>query len=354
MIYVRMHMLVAVKRIMQEAKELAVEGSFDYEAHPLEAILDNIFEWHFTVRGPSETEFENGSYTNKKILSCPYIISMIQPNGRFELNTKICLSITGFHPEYWQPAWGIRTVILAVMGFFPTEARGAIGGLDYTKEERIVLAKSSKAWKCPVCQISNEEVLKDIPSGLQRPQRPPEDMPNFSLTFKPEGQPPAEKSSQDSSKDHNLSIQPTEDSIKEKLVDRQPLSTVGHVNDNNDSLDNLDDLDLLVTTEPSQEAEQVNKKKTNMELQASSCATDRTPDINPETVSQIHQRTNTNTPNSMPVPVPVSVPAHHNPNNILLATENTPTNLGRSPIWLDVLIGILAVLLFGLIARRFV
>lgn len=35
----------------------------------------------------------------------------------------------------------VRTVILAVMGFFPTEARGAIGGLDYTKEERRVFAK---------------------------------------------------------------------------------------------------------------------------------------------------------------------------------------------------------------------
>lgn len=35
----------------------------------------------------------------------------------------------------------VRTVLLAVIGFFPTEARGAIGGLDYTKEERQKLAK---------------------------------------------------------------------------------------------------------------------------------------------------------------------------------------------------------------------
>ena len=35
----------------------------------------------------------------------------------------------------------VRTVILAVMGFFPTEARGAIGGLDYSKEERRIFAK---------------------------------------------------------------------------------------------------------------------------------------------------------------------------------------------------------------------
>jgi len=35
----------------------------------------------------------------------------------------------------------VRTVLLAVIGFFPTEARGAIGGLDYSKEERRRLAK---------------------------------------------------------------------------------------------------------------------------------------------------------------------------------------------------------------------
>lgn len=35
----------------------------------------------------------------------------------------------------------VRTVLLAVIGFFPTEAKGAIGGLDYTKEERRKLAK---------------------------------------------------------------------------------------------------------------------------------------------------------------------------------------------------------------------
>jgi len=28
-----------------------------------------------------------------------------QPNGRFETQTKICLSISNHHPEHWQPSW---------------------------------------------------------------------------------------------------------------------------------------------------------------------------------------------------------------------------------------------------------
>lgn len=38
-------------------------------------------------------------------------------------------------------SFSVRTVLLAVIGFFPTEAKGALGGLDYTKEERKRLAK---------------------------------------------------------------------------------------------------------------------------------------------------------------------------------------------------------------------
>ncbi|RUS19732.1 hypothetical protein BC937DRAFT_87022 [Endogone sp. FLAS-F59071] len=82
---------------------------------------------------------------------CVYFQLTLQPNGRFELNKKICLSITGYHPEFWQPAWGstykftftlwfVRTVMLGIMGFFPTKANGAIGGIDYTENERKILA----------------------------------------------------------------------------------------------------------------------------------------------------------------------------------------------------------------------
>lgn len=32
-------------------------------------------------------------------------IFFLKPNGRFEVNKKICLSISGHHPETWQPSW---------------------------------------------------------------------------------------------------------------------------------------------------------------------------------------------------------------------------------------------------------
>lgn len=37
--------------------------------------------------------------------------------------------------------FAVRTVLLAIIGFMPTPGGGAIGALDYTAEERKILAK---------------------------------------------------------------------------------------------------------------------------------------------------------------------------------------------------------------------
>ena len=60
------------------------------------------------------------------------------------MNTKICLSISSYHPEHWQPSWSIRTALVALTAFFPTTGDGAIGALAYSKEERKALAAASR------------------------------------------------------------------------------------------------------------------------------------------------------------------------------------------------------------------
>lgn len=57
-----------VKRLMREAIELA-NPTEEYFASPLE---DNLFEWHFTVRGPPGTEFEGGYYHGRILLPSQY------------------------------------------------------------------------------------------------------------------------------------------------------------------------------------------------------------------------------------------------------------------------------------------
>lgn len=157
----------AVKRLMREAQELH-EATEEYFAQPLE---DNLFEWHFTVRGPPESEFEGGIYHGRVILPPDYpmkppSIILLTPNGRFETNKKICLSISGHHPESWQPSWSLRTALLAIIGFMPTHGSGAIGSLDYSPQERKQLAKKSQTWSCPNCG----PVAKLLKERSQEPQ----------------------------------------------------------------------------------------------------------------------------------------------------------------------------------------
>ncbi|XP_050430620.1 ubiquitin-conjugating enzyme E2 J1-like isoform X2 [Adelges cooleyi] len=142
---------------MREAIELS-ESTEEYSAHPLE---DNLFEWHFTMRGPPSSEFEGGVYHGRILLPSEYPmkppnIILLTPNGRWETNKKICLSISSHHPETWQPSWSIRTALLALIAFMTTNGQGTIGSLEYTSEERQTLAKKSKNWECEKCgQISN-------------------------------------------------------------------------------------------------------------------------------------------------------------------------------------------------------
>ncbi|KAF9653052.1 UBC-like protein [Thelephora ganbajun] len=161
----------AVRRILQEAKELANDESTDYAAAPLE-------EWHCTIRGPSGTEFEGGLYHFRILLPSEYpfrppSILMLTPNGRFELNTKICISFTNYHEESWQPAWGVRTAILGLQGFFPLRGKAAlgVGGMDSPISDRKRLAALSRNWVCPRCEKLNLECLPDPTPGSSNPGR---------------------------------------------------------------------------------------------------------------------------------------------------------------------------------------
>ena len=58
----------AVKRLLREAQEMS-EPNAELWAQPLE---DNLFEWHFTIRGAPETDFEQGIYHGRIILPPEY------------------------------------------------------------------------------------------------------------------------------------------------------------------------------------------------------------------------------------------------------------------------------------------
>ncbi|KAJ3180728.1 Ubiquitin-conjugating enzyme E2 J1 [Geranomyces variabilis] len=171
----------AVKRLMKELAELRNDPSPEFTAAPLE---ENLLEWHFTLRGPPEGGFEGGRFHGRLIFPPEYPfkppnISFLTPNGRFEVGKKICLSITDHHPEYWRPAWGVRTALVALISFLPTPGDGAIGALDHTPEERRAQALLSRTWVCPTCGSENANAL---PDETERPSEKLSGDPEISFT----------------------------------------------------------------------------------------------------------------------------------------------------------------------------
>ena len=140
------------------------DPSEDFYANP---IKDDMFCWHFTIRGPPDTEFEGGLYHGIIKLPMSYpnrppSIMFLTPNGRFDVNMDVCLSMTRYHKEEWQAAWTIRSMLEAIIAFFPVkEEHNAIGALDSSVESRKHFAKLSVKYKCDVCgPIAN--LLKPI------------------------------------------------------------------------------------------------------------------------------------------------------------------------------------------------
>ena len=155
---------ISLKRIQKEFQNMINDPSEDFYANP---IKDDMFCWHFTIRGPPDTEFEGGLYHGIIKLPMSYpnrppSIMFLTPNGRFDVNMDVCLSMTRYHKEEWQAAWTIRSMLEAIIAFFPVkEEHNAIGALDSSVESRKHFAKLSVKYKCDVCgPIAN--LLKPI------------------------------------------------------------------------------------------------------------------------------------------------------------------------------------------------
>ena len=145
---------ISLKRIQKEFQNMINDPSDDFYANP---IKDDMFCWHFTIRGPPDTEFEGGLYHGIIKLPMSYpnrppSIMFLTPNGRFDVNMDVCLSMTRYHKEEWQAAWTIRSMLEAIIAFFPVkEDHDAIGALDSSIESRKHFAKLSIKYRCDTC-----------------------------------------------------------------------------------------------------------------------------------------------------------------------------------------------------------
>mmetsp|Transcript_4431 Transcript_4431/g.5129 ORF Transcript_4431/g.5129 Transcript_4431/m.5129 type:complete len:216 (-) Transcript_4431:305-952(-) len=88
-------------------------------ARPLE---NNILQWHYVIEGGDNTPYAGGYYHGKLIFPKEYPLKppgviMCTPSGRFVTNRRLCLSMSDFHPETWNPMWSVGTVLIGLCSF---------------------------------------------------------------------------------------------------------------------------------------------------------------------------------------------------------------------------------------------
>ncbi|KAL2063160.1 hypothetical protein VTL71DRAFT_6232 [Oculimacula yallundae] len=137
----------ANNRLTREYKSISANPPPFIVAHPSEA---NILEWHYILTGPPDTPYHNGQYWGTLIFPTNYpfappAIRMHTPSGRFQPSTRLCLSISDFHPKSFNPAWEVSTILIGLLSFMTSEemTTGSVGG---TESERKWAAQRSRWW----------------------------------------------------------------------------------------------------------------------------------------------------------------------------------------------------------------
>ncbi len=139
------------KRLEKEKIENQKPGEYFF-VQPLE---NDMFTWHFTIKGIPGSNYENGLYHGHFLLPKDYPLNppdiyFQNKNGRFEPVKKICLNITGYHKEAWSPIWSLKKMMEAICAYFVVDEWG-IGAVVMTPAERKAIAKTSRDHKCPQC-----------------------------------------------------------------------------------------------------------------------------------------------------------------------------------------------------------
>ena len=138
---------MAVQRLQKELRLLAKDPLPSITARP---DAKNILVWHYVLEGDAASDYAGGVYHGKIMFPSQYpfrppSIVMVTPSGRFQSNTRLCLSMSDYHPESWNPSWSVASILAGLQSFF-YENTATTGSVACSARERRALAAASAAF----------------------------------------------------------------------------------------------------------------------------------------------------------------------------------------------------------------
>ncbi|KAH8329745.1 hypothetical protein KR074_004191 [Drosophila pseudoananassae] len=154
----------AVSRMKQDYLRLKRDPLPYITAEPMP---NNILEWHYCVKGPEDSPYYGGYYHGTLLFPRefpfkPPSIYMLTPNGRFKTNTRLCLSISDFHPDTWNPTWCVGTILTGLLSFM-LESTPTLGSIESSTYDKQMFAQKSLAFNLRntnFCELFPEMVLE--------------------------------------------------------------------------------------------------------------------------------------------------------------------------------------------------
>jgi len=124
---------MCTRRLTRELHALHRNPMVNPRVHAI-PIETNILEWHYVIEGSNGTPYEGGYYWGKLVFPKEYPLKppsviMLTPNGRFKTGRRLCLSMSDFHPESWNPMWSVSTIISGLISFM-VESSPTLGSIQ--------------------------------------------------------------------------------------------------------------------------------------------------------------------------------------------------------------------------------
>lgn len=135
---------LGIRRLTKEHLDLQSSNNPNFVAEP---DPDNLFHWHYVIYNLKDCPYEGGYYHGMLKFPPEYpmkppSVLMITPSGRFQCKQRICLTISDWHPESWNPVWKVESILMGLLSFMLSE-EGGIGSITSPENERKKFAKDS-------------------------------------------------------------------------------------------------------------------------------------------------------------------------------------------------------------------
>lgn len=140
---------ITLKRISGDIKQFLENEPENIKIYPNP---DNVLEIYFLIKGERESNFNGGEYICKLQHNPQYPMKapdyyVMTPNGRFEVNKKICLTNSGYHQNDWSPAaWNLLTLLNGFHSIWHSDVKEdkiGIAHLNNSKDKILDLASKS-------------------------------------------------------------------------------------------------------------------------------------------------------------------------------------------------------------------